>query len=243
MQDMTSPIRVAVAESNPFIRAGITRLLAETAQFVPVLEAATGAEVIRHVCSVPVDVILVDEEIRSPGCVDVARLFRMRGVAGSILVTLVNVQETLVYNLMEEGVRGFVAKNDDPVTLFAAIEAVSAGEDVWLSPRVSARLVGSNSSKPSSMLSARERRLLHLMAAGKSNRAIAEELFLSVGTVRNKISFIYEKLGVSSRPEAMAWAWRNKFTHPATDDMLTAANPDASRELRQTETPAGWTSA
>ena len=106
--------------------------------------------------------------------------------------------------MLQAGAAGYITK-DKPLALVAeAVEAVARGEGRWF--------VSMTAPKPPDVpVSERELDVLRLMAKGSSNQAIADALGLSVNTVRNHVSAVYEKLGVSSWREAVAWAWERGF--------------------------------
>jgi DNA-binding NarL/FixJ family response regulator len=102
--------------------------------------------------------------------------------------------------MLEAGAAGYVTKDKPEEELVSAVLAVARGEGRWL---VDIREL----SDPLAGLTTRERDVLTLLARGRSNAVIAETLFVSLSTVRNTLTSIYEKLGVDSGREAVAWAW------------------------------------
>ena len=108
-------------------------------------------------------------------------------------------------------------KDEEPSTIVQGVLSVSKGE-TWLSPDIAASLV-QHSIRATSLskrdeLTARERDVLVLLAKGYPNEQIAETLFIAEGTVKNHVTHIYDKLGVSSRAEAVAWAWEHGLVKP-----------------------------
>ena len=127
---------------------------------------------------------------------------------------------------IEAGATGYLLKDTPAETLFDAVRATAAGETV-LSPAVASRLA-SHVRRPaaSGVLSAREREVLALVARGRSNRVIAEELFVSEATVKTHLVHVYEKLGVSDRAAATAAAWSatSSFVKTRTRWVFTVAS-------------------
>jgi len=116
-----------------------------------------------------------------------------------------------VLEMVKAGVTGYLLKDEDPSRIIEGIRAVATGE-TWLSEAVSRRIAeGTIRSIRGELpeLSRRELEVLILMTQGLSNELIADKLALSEGTVKNHVSNIYLKLGVHSRAEAVAWAWRH----------------------------------
>ena len=143
---------------------------------------------------------------------------------------------------IEAGATGYLLKDTPAETLFDAVRATAAGETV-LSPAVASRLA-SHVRRPaaSGVLSAREREVLALVARGRSNRVIAEELFVSEATVKTHLVHVYEKLGVSDRAAAVATAYERGILRltpadegqqpPATAGRTTTWSPSESSASR-----------
>ena len=121
--------------------------------------------------------------------------------------------EVFVRNLVGLGVAGYILKDEAPETLIRAIRAALEG-DVWFSRRIIDILA-----KPAAEagcvetgchLTDRETEVLHLMAKGLANSQIADGLAIAEGTVKNHLVNIYQKLGVHSRAEAVAWVWQHE---------------------------------
>jgi DNA-binding NarL/FixJ family response regulator len=103
-------------------------------------------------------------------------------------------------------------KDEEPGAIVKGIRAISKGE-TWLSADVATSLVfasvRSDQKYGKSELTSREKEVLGFIAKGHDNRKIAETLTISEGTVKNHVSNIYDKIGVNSRAEAVAWAWQH----------------------------------
>jgi DNA-binding NarL/FixJ family response regulator len=117
----------------------------------------------------------------------------------------------IVLEMVKAGVTGYLLKDENPSRIVEGIRAVATGE-TWLSEAVSRRIAEGTirsirGEQPG--LTRRELEVLILMTQGLSNEEIADRLALSEGTVKNHVSNIYIKLGVHSRAEAVAWAWRH----------------------------------
>lgn len=208
-------IRVLIGESNPFVRIGLATLLGDE----PDLEVCglyATEEDARLACErLTPDVVLIDRPLASRSTIRAIR----SGCAGAVLVFLDRLHEHEVFEMMSSGVSGLLVKRDDPDLLCEAIRAVARGEDVWLSPRVSRLLLPPNRRSGANVgLSERERTILQAMAAGQSNTEIADEHCLSPGTVRNVVSALYSKLGVTCRAGAIAWAWRCGLAQPSGEE-------------------------
>lgn len=116
---------------------------------------------------------------------------------------------------MENGLAGYLRKRDAPAYIVEAVRGVARGEGGWLSPGVARKVMALRQRSDGTTLleergvTPREREVLNLMVRGLANQAIADALFIAKNTVRTHVSRLYEKLEVSSRREAMAWAWEH----------------------------------
>lgn len=138
------------------------------------------------------------------GGVDAVRELKRRGLRSGVLVLTTYDTDSDTIAAIEAGATGYLLKDSPSDELVAAVRATAAGETV-LSPKVASRLA-THVRRPggSPTLSAREREVLTLVARGTSNRAIAEELFVSEATVKTHLAHVFEKLGVADRAAAVA---------------------------------------
>lgn len=204
-------VRVLLADRHPIVRRGLRSLLAERPDMELVGEAGMGADVRRLLHEQAPEVLILGLNLPLTASLDVARhLFEIESPV-RVLVLSANDEEQHVYELLAYGVAGYVTKEDSPEAIVEATEAVASGETGWLSPRVTARLSKRRvrgTEERALSLSQREREILGLLAQGYRNRQIAEALYIATGTVKNHLTSIYEKLGVQTRLEAVAWAWQ-----------------------------------
>jgi DNA-binding NarL/FixJ family response regulator len=201
----TPPIRVALADDQALVRAGLRALL--QAQRIEVaFEAGDGGELLERLATQPVDVVLSD--IRMPGIDGIAALqaLRERGDATPVLLLTTFDDSDLLLRAAEAGAQGFLLKDAAPEDLREAIARV-AGGDTLLQPvstdPVRSRYRFHDDSAPLDTFSAREVAILRLLAGGYSNKEIARSLFLAEGTVKNYVSAILDKLGTRDRTRAV----------------------------------------
>jgi len=175
-------IRVLIADDHPLFREGLHGLLDSLADTEVVGEATTGAEAIQQAKSLQPDVIL--------------------------MVTMLEDDES-VFAAMRAGARGYVLKGANQAEILRAIRAVASGEAIF-SPGIAQRVLGffgaARPTIPSRVfpeLSERETELLALIAQGRTNQEIAEQLGLTLKTVRNHVSNIFSKLQVADRAQAV----------------------------------------
>lgn len=208
MSDMsgTAIVRVALADDQALVRAGLRALLDGPDEIRVAFEAEGGAELLERLADSPVDVILSD--IRMPGVDGIDALLRLRARGDRTPVLLLTIFDDgdLLLRAAEAGAQGFLLKDAAPEDLRAAIRRVAAG-DTLLQPvatdPVRARYRFHDESPSSDRFSEREVAILRLLAGGYSNKEIARTLFLAEGTVKNYVSNILDKLGTRDRTRAV----------------------------------------
>ncbi|MER7927170.1 MULTISPECIES: response regulator transcription factor [unclassified Streptomyces] len=210
----TSPLRLLIADDHAVVRAGLRALLEGEADLSVIAEAADPAEAVRLTMTLAPDVVLMDLRFDSgdghrDGPVDGVEAVRAL-TAGAPAVPVVMLTSysgrAHVVRALEAGARGYVLKAGPPEDLFRAVRG-AAGGGMGLAPEVVGDLVGQVVS-PATELTQREREVVRLMADGRSNRSIAESLYLSEATVKTHLVRVYRKLGVDNRVAAVSEAVR-----------------------------------
>lgn len=209
-------IRVLLADDQAMIRASLRIILEDQPDITVVAEACDGVEAIEQARETDPDVCLVDVQMPRLDGIDVAR-----ALAGAptrvVMVTTFDLDE-YVYGALRGGAVGFVLKDAGPSLLVEAVRAAYAG-DALISPSITLRLlrhladrgVRARARPPAQPLSARETEIVQAVARGRTNQEIADELFLSLSTVKGYVSGVMVKLGVRSRVEIAAWAWESRM--------------------------------
>jgi DNA-binding NarL/FixJ family response regulator len=202
-------IRILIADDHPLFRDGMHGLLDSVADTEVVGEATSGEEVVSQAAALQPDVILMD--IKMPGMNGIAATREILTASphiGILMVTMLEDDES-VFAAMRAGARGYVLKGANQADILLAIRAVARGEVIF-GPNIARRLLRFFSTlRPQAPqrvfpdLSEREIELLALMAQGKSNQEIADQLALSLKTVRNHVSNIFSKLQVADRAQAI----------------------------------------
>jgi DNA-binding NarL/FixJ family response regulator len=208
----TPKIRILVADDHALFRGGLGALFLSVPDTEVVGEAATGDEAVAKAADLRPNVVLMDIQMPGTNGIDATRaIVRQSPHVGVIVVTMFEDDDS-VFAAMRAGARGYVLKGADQDEILTVIRAVAAGE-AHFGPEIARRLMGFFSApKPTAPkevfpeLTTREREVLDLIAAGKSNREIAGRLFLSPKTVRNHISNIFTKLRVADRAQAIVRA-------------------------------------
>lgn len=206
---MTEPISVFIADDHRLFRDGLRALLVPSSDIAVVGEAANGEESVALVEQFQPDVVLMD--IQMPGLNGIEATRRITAASphiGVIIVTMFEDDDS-VFAAMRAGARGYILKGAGQEEVVRTIRAVARGEALF-GPAIAARLAAYFSApRPAAPaeafpeLTAREREVLDLIAAGYGNEAIAARLVVSRKTVRNHVSNIFSKLQVAGRAEAI----------------------------------------
>jgi DNA-binding NarL/FixJ family response regulator len=205
-------VRVVLADDHPMYRYGVAAVLADEDAVDLVGQAATGTHLLALVEELQPDVVVSD--LRMPDLDGIEVIRRLVGTHPDLPVLLLTMHDDdeSVYGALRAGARGYLLKGADSSDLVTSILTLARGGSVF-GPAVARRIVGSflESTQRYAQgtfpeLTPRERQVLDRLAAGKRNRAIAQELGLSEKTVRNHLSSILTKLHVSDRNEAIVRA-------------------------------------
>jgi len=198
-------IRVAVVDDHPHVAIALRSILDDTPDIQLVAESRQGMEVpalIRQTCP---DVLLLDVFIE-PEFDALSAVRDLRGDFPNLKICLLSayIEPSLVRDLLQAGVHGYILKDDDYVSRIDAIIRDMASGEIYLSHQAYAALAKATRSEgQEQVLSEREIEVLRLAKRGLPNPQIAQALHISPGTVRNHLSAIYRKLDVHSRYEAL----------------------------------------
>lgn len=199
-------LRVLLAEDHAVVREGTRQILEQDPDLEVVGEAANGADVVALAGQLSPDVVLLDLSLPVMNGVEATR--RIRAAAGSPQVLILSAydDEDYVVAAIEAGASGYLLKTAHAGDVIAAIRAVARGE-VVLHPSVARHLISRGSdAREHESLSSRELEILRLAARGQRTRDIAAQLALSTRTVEAHFTSIFNKLGVSTRTEAIIHA-------------------------------------
>lgn len=209
-------IRVVVVDDQDLVRTGLVMIVNAHPDFEVVGEAADGLAAIELVTRLRPDVLLID--IRMPGLdgVEVTRRLAGPGVADPVAVVVITTfdSDDYVLGAVRAGARGFLLKDAGPALLIQAIQAAADGEAL-IAPSVTPRLLATlvdrapgPVSQPVDPLTPREEEVLVLVAKGGTNAEIAQDLFISLTTVKTHVAALMAKLGVRNRVEIAMWAYQ-----------------------------------
>jgi DNA-binding NarL/FixJ family response regulator len=204
-------IRILIADDHPLFRKGIHTILSAIPDFDVVGEATTGQETAMVADALQPDVILMDLQMPDGSGIVATREILQQTPDARILVVTLFEDDDSVFAALRAGARGYVLKDADEEEIVRAIRAVAAGQAIF-SPAVATRVLTyfaaphREETRAFPALTEREREILHLIAQGRSNPAIAHQLSLSTKTVANHVSNIFGKLQVADRSEAIVRA-------------------------------------
>jgi DNA-binding NarL/FixJ family response regulator len=216
-------IRVAVADDHALVRAGFRALLDAEPDFEVVGEASDGAQAVELAATTEPDVILMD--LRMPGTDGVEATRQITSRSQAIRPTRVLVLTTFdldeyVYAALRAGASGFLLKDTPPADLLTAIRVITAG-DALLAPSVTRQLISEFARQSPApprpvleVLTVRERDVLALIARGRSNAEIADQLVVTLATVKSHVSRLLTKLAARDRAQLIVMAYESGFVTP-----------------------------
>jgi two-component system response regulator DevR len=200
-------LRLMLVDDSEVVRMGLRALLTAEAEIEVVGEAVSVATALERASKLKPDVLLLDLRLPDGNGFDACRQILARSPEIRVLVLTSVVDDTLVDEAIRAGAHGYLLKEINGRGLVQAIFDVAAGKSI-LDPAVTARvmhLVKSGGARDTlADLSPQEKRVLALIAEGKTNKEVGGELGLSEKTVKNYLSNIFEKLHVSRRAQAAA---------------------------------------
>jgi len=198
-------LRVLLAEDHAVVREGTRGILEADPGISVIGEAADGAEAVDLARDLEPDVVLLDMAMPVLNGVEATRRLRQLPHPPQVLVLSAYDDVGYAEAVLAAGASGYLLKIAHAADVLAAIHSVAQG-DVVLHPTVARKLIGRRASDDASLLSQRELQVLRYAAKGVRNREIASALEVSTRTVEGHLTSIFNKLGVSSRTEAIVQA-------------------------------------
>jgi two-component system response regulator DevR len=208
--------RVMIVDDHEVVREGLRSLLRRRDELAVVGEASTVAEAVEEARRTQPDVVIMDVRLPDGSGVEACREIRTERPGTKVLILTSYADEEAVFASIMAGAIGYLLKQTSTKTLIEAIERAMRGESL-LDPAVTQRVLErvrsgkkENEDDDLALLSEQERKILDLIAEGKTNKEIAEEVFLSDKTVKNYVSSILSKLNLRRRSEAAAFIARKR---------------------------------
>jgi DNA-binding NarL/FixJ family response regulator len=210
-------VRILLVDDHALVRAGIRALIEAVEGQTIVAEAADGREAVALAKTHRPDLVVMDISMSEMNGIEAGAQIRADNPACHVLMLSMHASEEFVRRAMKSGAAGYLVKDSAPLELQRAIETVMRGE-VYLSSRVSRHLVsgldggaGPHGEPPLESLTARHREVLQMIAEGKSTKAIAFVLKLSVKTVETHRAALMERLGIHDLAGLVIYAVRHKL--------------------------------
>ncbi len=205
-------LKIIIVDDHEVVRLGLRTLLERHPDFKVVGEAANAREAVQKTQLLRPDVVIMDIRLPGGSGIDACRKIVEQVPEARVIMLTSYAEDEMLFDAISAGACGYVLKQIGSDDLVRAIEAVGRGEaslDPALTQRVFARVREAARKERETAfagLTEQELRVLAHVAEGKTNREIAEALFLGEGTVRNYVSNILKKLGLTNRAEAAAYA-------------------------------------
>lgn len=202
------PIRIVIVDDHSVVRQGLRMFLSLDPELEVIGEANNGQEAIEQVNKLKPDVVLMDLLMPVMDGITATQIIRKEHPDTEVIALTSVLEDTAVVNAVRAGAIGYLLKDTQGDELCLAIKAAANGQ-VQLSPKAAERLMREIRAPESpEKLTERETEVLRQLAAGKSNKEIASEMYISETTVKTHVSNILMKLGVPSRTQAALYAVR-----------------------------------
>jgi two-component system response regulator DevR len=205
----TPPLRLIIVDDSEVVRMGLKTLLESDASLTLVGEAGSVATAVETAVRTKPDLVLLDIRLPDGTGFDACRRILEKRPETRVLILTSVAEETMVDDAIRAGANGYLLKEVNGRALIQAIHDVAAGKSI-LDPAITARvlsIIRSNAPGTRNILetlSPQERRVLALIAEGRTNKEVAAEMNLAEKTVKNYLSTVFEKLHVSRRSQAAA---------------------------------------
>lgn len=238
MMNQENKIKVVIADDHQLFREGLKRIINLEQDMEVIAEFSDGKGVLDHYEEIQPDIILMDINMPNMNGVEATKKVKDYYPDAKIMILSIHDDEGYVFETLRSGATGYLLKDMDALTLVEAVRAVASGR-AYIHPEITGkviddyrRLSNRNASDRGfhdnvrrdpvfidkavdwrSILTKREIEVLQLMAAGNSNRAIGDRLYISEKTVKNHVSSILQKMDVQDRTQAVISAVKNGWVH------------------------------
>jgi DNA-binding NarL/FixJ family response regulator len=209
-------IRLMLVDDHAIVREGLRALLDDEQNFTIVGEAANGDEACKVVGRIQPDIVLMDLKMPGMTASDAIRMIRASHPHVKVVALTSYADDSQVRDIVAAGAQGYILKDVTKSDFISALRTVASGQ-TWLHPQAQRSLVDQlrhRQPDPFALLTQRERSVLALIAKGRSNRQISEELNLTEGTVKGYVSTVLAKLKLEDRTQAALFAVQHGLNKP-----------------------------
>ncbi len=213
MADVRDPITVMIVDDHEMVRRGAASYLEAQPDIAVVAQAGSGEEAVKLAQEFIPDVVLMDLVMTGMDGVEATRKVKNISPRTQIVILTSFHQDEFIFPALQAGAISYLLKDVKATELVEAIRRAARGE-ATLHPRIASRVIKTfrnlepEAATPFTVLTEREMEVLKLIAKGSSNDQIAEQLVISVGTVKGHVSNILSKLHLVDRTQAAAYAWQ-----------------------------------
>ncbi|MFZ5640010.1 MAG: response regulator [Bacillota bacterium] len=210
-------IRILIADDHEVLVLGLKTLFQRNDRFEVVGEAYSGTEAVTKTGLLKPEVVIMDIRMPGLGGIEACREIKQNNPGINVIMLTSYAEDDAIFASLLAGASGYVLKQIGTQALVEAVETVSKGQSL-LDPMVTSKVIEKmrqmsqhHNSPADEHLTAQEKKVLALIAEGKTNKEIAEALFLGEKTVRNYVSSILHKLNFQTRAQAIAYGLQNKI--------------------------------
>lgn len=209
-------IKVLIVDDHVLIREGLRRILSLEPSIALVGEAENGKQAIEVVTEKDVDVVLLDINMPEMNGIKACQLIKKNSPKTQVIALTIHEEEDYLFEMIRSGASAFLLKDVSSDRLIKTIKGTARGES-FIPPKLMSRLfleinrLASTTGDKNNGLTQRELEVLQLVAQGQNNKAIAKKLYISEKTVKNHLTSIFQKLGVTDRTQAALYAIKNKI--------------------------------
>jgi DNA-binding NarL/FixJ family response regulator len=206
-------VKIMIVEDQVIVRKGLRMIVEQDEQFSVVAEAGNGIEAIGMMEIYNIDLILLDIRMPEMNGIQATKIIKQRWPEVKILVLTTFNDDEAAMETLKDGVNGFMLKTSEPDKLIQAVHSCLQGGLVLheeVAAKMVPRLLKKRSKEPVHVpLTVREFEIVRLVGEGKTNKEIAGQLYLSIGTVKNHLTQILQQLELRDRTQLAIYAVRN----------------------------------
>jgi len=207
-------IKVLFVDDHEMVRIGISSYLSTQQDIEVIAEASDGREAVDKALSLKPDIILMDLVMEDMGGIEATERITAKWPEAKIIILSSFLNDENVYPALEAGATSYMLKTSKASEIAKAIRSTFKGQSI-LEPEIASKLMTNFRKQQEDplheQLTSREQEILLLLAEGKTNQEIAEELYIALKTVKVHVSNILSKLQVSDRTQAVVYAFKNEL--------------------------------